>query len=92
MTALVKIGGADVDVEDPCALYQALYALKLKIIAGEQIEEVQVRSPATQRVLRVTAANIKALDAELMRLSDACRKKSGLGRSRFAIQGRFTPY
>ena len=51
--ASVKIAGALVDTDDPCALYQALYAAKIKLLAGEEIEETEIRSPVTQQRLKI---------------------------------------
>ncbi|PBC09186.1 hypothetical protein [Mesorhizobium sp. WSM3859] len=89
MPTLIKLGGTQVDAEDPCALYQALYAAKLKLLAGERVEETEVRSPVTQQRVRVSATNIAALDAELMRLAAACSAKNGK-RSHYAKRIRFT--
>lgn len=88
MATMVTIGGASVDQDDPCALYQALYAVKLKILAGDRIEEIEIRSPVNQRRLRVAATNIKVLDDELMRLAAACSAKDGK-RLRYAKRMRF---
>lgn len=84
----VTIGGTTVDADDPCALYQALYAAKIKLLAGERVEETEIRSPVTSRRLKVAASNMAALDTELMRLSAACSAKSG-NRSRYAKRMRF---
>jgi hypothetical protein len=86
--ASVKIAGALVDTDDPCALYQALYAAKIKLLAGEEIEETEIRSPVTQQRLKIARVNIAAMDAELRRLHDACEKKNGR-RGRFAKSIRF---
>ncbi|CDX55901.1 conserved hypothetical protein [Mesorhizobium plurifarium] len=88
MPALVSINGVAIDQEDPCALYQALYAVKLRILAGEHVEELQIQSPVTRELMRFSAANLKSLDAELMRLAAACSAKSGK-RSRYAKTMRF---
>ncbi|BCM19243.1 hypothetical protein [Mesorhizobium sp. J8] len=88
MPALVSINGVAVDQEDPCALYQALYAAKLRILAGEHVEELQIQSPVTRELMRFSVANLKSLDAELMRLAAACSAKSGK-RSRYAKTMRF---
>jgi hypothetical protein len=74
--ALVKLGGVDVDMDDPCALYQALYAAKLKLLAGERMEETEIRSPVSQNRIRVSVANMAAIDAELLKLSTACTAKT----------------
>lgn len=83
MSESVKIAGALVALDDPCALWSALYAAKLKMIAGEHVEEVQIKSPVTQRILKLTPANMAALDAELGRLQTACDLKNGK-RTRYA--------
>jgi hypothetical protein len=88
--ATVKIGGADVDPTDPCALYQALYNVKIKRLAGEQIVETEIRSPVGQRRIQVATISMADLDAELNRLADACSQKSGGPRRRFAKSIRFT--
>jgi hypothetical protein len=88
MANMVTIDGHSVDAEDPCALYQALYAVKLKLLAGDRVEEIEIRSPVNQRRLRVAAGNIKALDAELMRVASACSAKNGR-RVRYAKRIRF---
>lgn len=74
--ATIVLGGATVDMDDPCALYQALYAAKLKLLAGERVEETEIRSPVSQNRIRVSIANMAAIDAELQRLSVACTAKT----------------
>lgn len=83
MSDVVRIGGAAIELDDPCGLYQALYAAKLKRIAGEAPEEVQFRSPVSQQIVRLATISMRDLDAELDRLSRACSAKSGK-RTRFA--------
>lgn len=84
MPNMVTINGASVDADDPCALYQALYAAKLALIAGERVEETEIRSPVSQNRVRIAVGNMAALDAELMRLSAACQAKTSGKRARFA--------
>ncbi|MEP9378395.1 hypothetical protein ABLE91_16890 [Aquabacter sp. CN5-332] len=91
MPNMVMINGAQVDADDPCALWQALYAFKLKVIAGDKVDEMEIRSPVTNRRTRWGAANIKDLDAELARLQSACDAKKGK-RRRYAIRGVYRPY
>ncbi|MBX5112697.1 hypothetical protein [Rhizobium lentis] len=81
---IVKINGMDVDADDPCALWQALYAVKLKRLAGEQVAETEIRSPVGQRRLQLASVSLADLDAELNRLRAACERKNGLQRTRFA--------
>lgn len=88
MPTMIKIAGVTVDAENPCALYQALYSAKLKLIAGERVEETEVRSPVTHQRVRVSVGSVAALDAELMRLAAACSALSGK-RSRYAKSVHF---
>lgn len=75
---MVTINGSSVDADDPCALYQALYVVKFKILTGEYVEETEVRSPVTLNRIRIAAANLKAIERELGDLKDACmRKRTG---------------
>jgi hypothetical protein len=84
----IKLGGVMVDADDPCALYQALYAAKLRMVAGEQIEETEYRSAVSQSRVRIAPANMAAIDDELMRLSTACQAKTSGKRARFRIVAR----
>ncbi|NTF87505.1 hypothetical protein G6L46_10250 [Agrobacterium rhizogenes] len=86
----VMINGATVDTDDPCALYQALYAVKLKRLAGEQVAETEIRSPVGQRRIQVSSVSMADLDAELNRLADACSQKNGGARRRFAKSIRWS--
>ncbi|WGD31217.1 hypothetical protein AncyloWKF20_05180 [Ancylobacter sp. WKF20] len=88
----VGIDGAVIDIDDPCALYTALYAVKLKLLSGERTEEIEVRSPLTNRRTRFGPSNMPALEAELRSLARACDARNGK-RTRFALAGRVTrPY
>ena len=89
MPTPIKLGGVEVDQDDPCALWQALYGAKLKLLAGDQLEEIEIRSPVTQRRMRVAKANMAAIDAELTRLKGACDLKLTGRRGRFAKRIRF---
>lgn len=84
----ITLAGVSVDAEDPCALYQALYSAKLKLLAGERIEETEIRSSVSQRRIKVSLASMKDIDAELLRLASACSAKNGK-RSRYAKEMRF---
>ena len=72
MADTITINGVSLAATDYCGLYQALYAAKLKIIAGESVTEMTIRSPVTQETIVMTPANIKAIDAELIRLKQLC--------------------
>lgn len=85
---LMTIDGRQVDAHDSCALFQALYAVKLRVLTGEQAEEIEVRSPVTSQRTHFKSTDLKALDAELERLQRACDAERGT-RRRYAISGRF---
>ena len=89
MTNNVKIGGVTVDADDPCALYQALYNAKLKMIAGENVAEIMIGDLATQRRTRFNPASMKSIDAELARLKDLCEQSTGGRKARFAMRAGF---
>ena len=87
--SIIKIDGADVDTDDPCAVYQALYAVKLKRVAGEQVNEVEIKSPVGQRRMQIATISLDDLNTELNRLADACQKKTNGKRTRFAARIRW---
>jgi hypothetical protein len=76
MANIVKIAGIPVDADDPCALYAALAAAKAKRLAGEQIEESEIRSPVMQQRVKVASSTIADIDKELVRLQAACQAKT----------------
>jgi hypothetical protein len=76
MPNMITIGGSTVDADDPCALYQALYATKLKLISGEMVGEYSIQSPVTRDSVTFSPSNLRALDAELTRLASACQQKT----------------
>jgi hypothetical protein len=76
MTNAVKIGGIIVDVEDPCALYAVLAAARTKRLAGEQLEESEIRSPVMHQRIKVSSSSIADIDKELVRLQAACQAKT----------------
>ena len=81
--ATVKIAGIAVDPADPCQVVAALRAYRLKLIAGEAVEEVSLASPVTSQRMRFFAGmSIAALDREIATLSDACALQSGAAVSR----------
>lgn len=73
----VKIGAQTVNIDDPCALYNALYAVKLNRLAGQAVEETMVKSPVTQRQIKVASVSMADLEAELAVLKSACERKNG---------------
>lgn len=85
----VKIGGVTVDADDPCALWTALYNVKLKMMAGENVGEVMIGDLATQRRTRFNQPSMTAITAELARLKDLCQQATGAKKARFAIRAGF---
>ena len=88
----VSIAGQEIDADDPCAIWQALYAFKLKAITSTVAEEIEIRSPVTNRRVKFSGADRAAIDEELRSLARACEAKSGK-RTRFAMPARvLRPY
>lgn len=77
MPTMITIGGLTVDQDDPCALKTALEAVRLKLVAGEQVEELSIQSPVTRETVRFSPGKLSALDAEIQRLDRACRVRNG---------------
>jgi hypothetical protein len=88
---MVKIGAALVDADDPCALYAALYAVRVQRLAGGQIEESEIRSPIMHQRIKLASSSVADIDAELARLSAACELKTNGRRTRYAKRIRFCP-
>lgn len=76
MTTMIKIAGMTVDADDPCAMYAALAAVKAKRLAGEQIEESEIRSPVMHQRVKIASSSIADIDRELVRLQSACQAKT----------------
>ncbi|KQV27591.1 hypothetical protein ASC97_04230 [Rhizobium sp. Root1203] len=76
MTNSVKIGSVTIDADDPCALYAVLYTARVKRLAGEQIEESEIRSPVMHQRIKVASSSITDIDKELVRLQAACQAKT----------------
>lgn len=74
--AMVTINGASIDADDPCALYQTLYAVKLRMLSGEQVGEMSIQSPVTREAVVFSPGRLADLDRELVRLSEACTIKT----------------
>ncbi|KEQ05742.1 hypothetical protein [Pseudorhizobium pelagicum] len=92
---IINVGGQQVDVNDPCALYRALKAYRIKLAAGERVEEVEIRSPVTTRRTRFSSGSKpEDLDRMLSDAKAACELTLGERpkRTRYAIGGRFRPY
>ena len=81
----VTIAGSVVDADDPCALWQALYAVKLKRLAGEEVAEGEIRSAVSTRRFQFANASIAALDKELDALRAQCEAKRNGRPARHAI-------
>lgn len=85
----VSIAGTTVDADDPCALAKALVAVRLRVLAGESLSEMQIQDFHGQRRTRWTPASLKHLDAEIARQQDLCAQSTGGRKARFAIRAGF---
>ncbi|WP_137136566.1 hypothetical protein [Rhizobium sp. FKY42] len=77
MANMQKIGGAPVDVDDPCQVLAALRLVKTKLAAGENVEEFSIKSTATQESVRFTPAKPALLEQEIQRYERLCAEKQG---------------
>lgn len=89
MTNNVKIGGVTVDADDPCALYAALQKVRLRLIAGESVNDIWIQDFNGQRRTRFTGASMHELEAEMARQKDLCQQSTGGRKARFAIRAGF---
>lgn len=87
--SIIKLGGVSVDASDPCALYQGLYLVKLKLISGEMTGEYSIQSPVTRETVVFSPANLKSLDAEMTRLQAACQQATSGRRPSRRMQLRY---
>ena len=77
MANMQKIGGAPVDVDDPCQVLAALRLVKTKLAAGENVEEFSIQSPTTRETVRFTPARPALLEQEIQRYERLCAAKDG---------------
>lgn len=85
----VSIAGIDIDQDDPCALYAALYGVYLKRLAGQEVEELTIQSPLTRETVKYSSISLAAFEDHLASLKAACERKRGR-RSRFAASIRYS--
>ena len=92
---IVVIAGIPTDIDDPCALYRALRAYRMRLATGGAVEEIEIRSPATTRRTKFSAGSkLSDLDAMIEEARTACEAINGAPpkRTRYAIAGRMRPY
>lgn len=77
MARMITLAGITVDADSPCDLKTALEAVRLKLLAGEQVEEMSIQSPVTRETVRFSPAKLSALEAEINRLERLCRAQQG---------------
>lgn len=85
MPTMVEIDGAQVDMDDPCAVVTALRAAELKIASGGGV--VMTRFNENNEV-RWARANLAQLGDLILRYERMCERKNGQ-RARFAKRMRF---
>ncbi len=89
MPNMMKVGDIIVDIDDPCALYVALYGVRVKRLAGGQLEESEIRSPLMHQRIKLNSSSMSDIDGELARLKAACELKTNGQRTRYAKRIRF---
>lgn len=84
--SLMKVGLATVDMNDPCAMTEALRKVRIRLTAGQLRETVRMDGEEVT-FQRANLSDLKQLIAEY---ESACRAKNGGGRrTRFAKRFRF---
>ncbi len=86
MATMVEIDGAQVDMDNPCAVLSALRAAELKLVTGGGV--VMTRFGRDNEV-RWDRANLTGLTDLISKYERMCEAKSGR-RSRFAKRMRFS--
>lgn len=89
MTNNVKIAGVTVDADDPCALASALVKIRLRLIAGESVNDIWIQDFNGQRRTRFTGASVREIDQEIAKQKDLCQQSQGGRKARFAMRAGF---
>ena len=85
MADMVTIGGASVDINDPCAVLTELRKAQIRVAAGEVVSMARFGDDET----RWSAANADRLDKLIAQYEARCDRASGK-RRRFAAGIRFS--
>lgn len=85
MPTLIVIDGAQVDMDDPCAVVSALRAAELKIVTGGGL--VMTRQGRDNEV-RFDRSNLERLGELIQKYERLCEARSGR-RTRYAKRMRF---
>lgn len=77
---------------DPCARLAALREIRDRVLTGGAVTEAEFeQGNGVRRRVKYTAANMDALNREIIAASDACAATRGVCRpGRFAIGGRMS--
>ncbi|MBS9720185.1 hypothetical protein JYU29_05725 [Tianweitania sp. BSSL-BM11] len=90
------IDGKPVNINDPCALAQALQGYRIKLATGGGVSEIEIQSPLTRRRMKFSSgSSVADLDKMIEEAQAACQVAIGAPpprRKRFAISGRMRPY
>jgi hypothetical protein len=92
MATSVTVGGMTWDLDDPCATYAALRQIRLKLIAGESISEVQAGDANAQRRVRYNTASVEALDRAIAEAQSLCSQSDGGRPKRYAMRAGFRKF
>ncbi len=83
----MKVGQAEVDMDDPCAMAQALQKVRIRLSAGQLRETVRMDGEE----VTFQRANLDDLKRLIAEYENACRRKTGgVTRTRYAKRFRFT--
>lgn len=85
MPTFVEIDGAQVDMDDACAVVKALRAVELKIVSGGGMIAVRM---GRDNEVRWDRSNLARLGDLILRYESVCDRQQGK-RARFAKRMRF---
>lgn len=87
--AAVKINGVTYDTEiQPCEIAEALRAVKIMKASGQMVTESEIRSPVSQRRIKVSEGSASDLDELIAFYGAACTLKTKGTRGRYAKRMR----
>lgn len=77
MPTMVTVGGLSVDFDDPCAVCRAMQIVLLQRQANGAVQEVEVRSPVTNRRLNTALSPLSELQDAVAFWRRQCDGASG---------------
>ena len=87
---VITIDGVSYDsVTQPCEIAAALRVVKTKRAMGEQLVETEIRSPVSQKRIKLREAPVSELNDEIAYYDGLCAAKTGGPRGRFRKTMRY---